>query len=94
MKVQWRLEHEPQIKKNFHAKASHRLSQMLRDARIVGERPYWVSEDVWNNLLAHWNSPLYLNKCATTQKNRASIKGGTVHTIGSIATHEHVIRMV
>ncbi|KOM55560.1 hypothetical protein LR48_Vigan10g145200 [Vigna angularis] len=86
-------EHEVQIKRNFHSKASHRLLEMFRDARITGERPYWVGERIWNSLLAHWNTPAYRVKCATAQKNRASEKGGAQHTGGSITTHEHAIRM-
>ncbi|XP_017408089.2 uncharacterized protein LOC108320991 isoform X2 [Vigna angularis] len=92
-KVKWRAEHEAEIKKNFHSKASHRLSEMFRDARITGERPYWVEEHIWNSLLAHWNLPDYRNKCAIAQRNRASEKGGVLYTGGSITTHEHAIRM-
>ncbi|KOM54987.1 hypothetical protein LR48_Vigan10g087900 [Vigna angularis] len=92
-KVQWAAEHEPQIKKNFNMKAFHRLSEMFRDARIAGQRPYWVGEHIWNSLLAHCNSPQYRIKCATVQKNMASEKGGVLHTGRSITTHEHVIRM-
>ncbi|WVY89616.1 hypothetical protein V8G54_035130 [Vigna mungo] len=92
-KVQWAAEHETQIHKNFNMKASHRLSEMFRDARIAGQRPYWVGEHIWNSLLAHWNTPQYRIKCAIAHKNRASEKGGALHTGGSITTHEHAIRM-
>ncbi|XP_014523880.1 uncharacterized protein LOC106780142 [Vigna radiata var. radiata] len=83
-KVQWMPEHEVQIKRNFHSKASHRLSEMFREARIAGERPRWVGEGIWHSLLAHWNTPAYRVKCATAQKNRASEKGGALHIGGSI----------
>ncbi|KOM54904.1 hypothetical protein LR48_Vigan10g079600 [Vigna angularis] len=82
-----------QIQRNFHMKASHRLSEMFRDARNAGERPYWLGEQIWNSLLAHWNSVEFRNKCAKAQRNKASEKGGTLHTGGSITIHEHVIRM-
>ncbi|KOM54663.1 hypothetical protein LR48_Vigan10g055500 [Vigna angularis] len=39
------------------------------------------------------NAPEFCNKCATAQRNRASEKGGTLHTGGSITVHEHAIRM-
>ncbi|WVY89807.1 hypothetical protein V8G54_035321 [Vigna mungo] len=42
-KVQWAAEHEAQIQKNFNMKASHRLSEMFRDARIAGQRPHWAA---------------------------------------------------
>ncbi|KOM26151.1 hypothetical protein LR48_Vigan233s001800 [Vigna angularis] len=93
MKVQWKHEHETQIQRNFHMKASHRLSEMFKDARNAGERPYWLGEQIWNSLLAHWNTVEFRNKCAKAQRNRASEKGGTLHTGGSITIHEHVIRM-
>ncbi|XP_047150702.1 uncharacterized protein LOC124822709 [Vigna umbellata] len=93
MKVQWKPEHETQIQRNFHMKASHRLSEMFRDARNAGERPYWLGEQIWNSLLAHWNIVEFRNKCAKAQRNRASEKGGTLHTGGSITIHEHAIRM-
>ncbi|WVZ22189.1 hypothetical protein V8G54_000733 [Vigna mungo] len=59
-----------------------------------GTMPHWVGEHKWNSLLTHWNTPQYRIKCATAQKNRASKKGGVLHTRGSITTHEHAIRMV
>jgi len=87
-------QHESQIKRNFHSLASHRLSEMFRKARNAGQRPEWIGENVWSGLQAHWNSSLYRNKCATAQKNRASEKGGSLHTGGSITTHEHALRLV
>ncbi|XP_027915106.1 uncharacterized protein LOC114174465 [Vigna unguiculata] len=66
---------------------------MFREARNAGQRPYWLGDDVWNNLLAYWNSPTYYNKCVTAQRNRGSEKGGSLHTTGSMTTHEHAIRM-
>ncbi|KOM52105.1 hypothetical protein LR48_Vigan09g076400 [Vigna angularis] len=89
MKVQWKPEHEIQIQRNFHMKASHRLSKMFRDARNAGERPYWLGEQIWNSLLAHWNTVKFHNKCVKAQRNKASEKGGTLHTSGSITIHEH-----
>ncbi|KOM45879.1 hypothetical protein LR48_Vigan06g118500 [Vigna angularis] len=94
MKVQWKPEHESQIHRNFHMKASHRLSEMFRDARNVGQRPNWLGEHIWNSLLAHWNTVEFRNKCAKAQRNRASERGDTLHTGGSITIHEHAIRMV
>ncbi|KOM26284.1 hypothetical protein LR48_Vigan247s000200 [Vigna angularis] len=94
MKVQWKPEHESQIHRNFHMKASHRLSEMFRDARNAGQRPNWLGEQIWNSLLAHWNIVEFRNKCAKAQWNRASERGGTLHIGGSITIHEHVIRMV
>jgi len=46
-------QHESEIKRNFHNKASHRLSEMFREARNVGQRPQWIGENVWSSLQAH-----------------------------------------
>ncbi|WVZ17518.1 hypothetical protein V8G54_010500 [Vigna mungo] len=92
-KVQWLPQREVQIQRNFHSKASHRLSEMFREARIARERPYWIGEQIWTSLLEHWNSPQYRAKCAIAQKNRSSERGGVLHTGGSITIHEHAMRM-
>ena len=92
--VRWRPEDEKQIKKNFHSKASHRLSEMLMEARKANKKPDWIFDDVWNSLLGKWNEPGFRTKCAQARSNRASEKGGAMHTGGSLSTHEHAIRMV
>ncbi|XP_020208856.1 uncharacterized protein LOC109793794 isoform X3 [Cajanus cajan] len=91
--VKWSPEHESNIKKNFNAKASHRLSEMFMDARKKNKKPDWIGDRVWNSLLEHWNVPTYRTKCTQAQKNRASEKGGSMHTCGSISMNEHAIRM-
>ncbi|KAL2327462.1 hypothetical protein Fmac_020889 [Flemingia macrophylla] len=50
-------------------------------------------ETIWNSLLTKWMAPEFKTKSAQAQKNRASEKGGSLHTSGSITIHEHVIRM-
>ncbi|KOM55326.1 hypothetical protein LR48_Vigan10g121800 [Vigna angularis] len=68
--------------------------EMFKDARNARQRPNWLGEQIWNSLLAHWNTVEFRNKCAKAQRNRAFERGGTLHTGGSITIHEHVIRMV
>jgi len=51
-------------------------------------------DDVWSSLLSKWNSPDFRAKSIRAQKNRASDTGGSLHTGGSISTHELAIRMV
>ncbi|XP_068474617.1 uncharacterized protein [Phaseolus vulgaris] len=92
-KVCWKPEHEERIKKNFHSKAAHRLSEMFMEARKNGKKPIWMFDDVWTSLLSQWNSPDFRSKCSQNQKNRTSDTGGSLHTGGSISTHEHAIRM-
>ncbi|XP_027922650.1 uncharacterized protein LOC114180539 [Vigna unguiculata] len=79
-KVSWRVEDEDRILKNFHSKASHRLSEMFKEARREGKRPNWIGDSIWNSLLEKWNMPMYREKCDTAKKNRLSEKGGSLHT--------------
>ncbi|KOM55379.1 hypothetical protein LR48_Vigan10g127100 [Vigna angularis] len=72
MKVQWKLEHESQIHRNFHMKASHRLSEMFRDARNAGQRPYWLGEIIWNSLLAHWNTEEFSTRLSQVRSEHES----------------------
>ena len=78
-KVTWKVEDEEKVKKNFHTKASHTLSQMFKDTRQEGKRPKWIDNSVWNNLLEQWNMSVSRSKCDTTKKNRLSEKGGCLH---------------
>ena len=56
-----RLKHETRIKKNFHSKASHRLSEMFIKARKDGKKLKWMFDR--RGLLAKWNLPEYHSKC-------------------------------
>jgi len=51
-------------------------------------------DDVWSYLLSNLNSPDFRVKCIRALKNWASDTGGSLHTGGSISTHEHAIHMV
>ena len=90
----WRPEDENKVKKVFHSKAFHRLSEMFMEARRDNKKPNSIGERVWSDLLAHWNEPSYRSKRAQAQKNRASEKGGCMHTGGSISMQDHAIRLV
>ncbi|XP_020205872.1 uncharacterized protein LOC109791032 [Cajanus cajan] len=92
-KVTWRPEHDEKIRRIFNTKASHRLSEMFLEARKTGKKPTWMFDRVWHELLAKWNQPEFRSKSARNQKNRASEKGGSLHTGGSITIHEHALRM-
>ncbi|XP_047148209.1 uncharacterized protein LOC124820541 [Vigna umbellata] len=37
-KVSWKPEDEEKVKKNYHTKASHRLSEMYKKARTIGKK--------------------------------------------------------
>ncbi len=74
-------------------KASHRLSDMLRDARLNGQ-PTWIGDELWQQLQAHWNSPEFKEISEKAKKNRASEKGGSLHTGGSVSQAQHAARLV
>ncbi|KAH1198491.1 hypothetical protein GmHk_18G052061 [Glycine max] len=73
-KLVWRPEEENEIKKAFNSKASHRLSEIFRDAQNENKRPYWIRDRDWNDMLSHWNAPEYRSKCAQTKKKIGHLK--------------------
>ncbi|KAK4371231.1 hypothetical protein RND71_010706 [Anisodus tanguticus] len=56
------------------------LTDLLRTARERGERPSWITEDIWPELLEYWASPKCQKKSELAKSARASEKGGSVHT--------------
>lgn len=93
-KVAWRPEDKFELKIIFKSKGLKRLSEMLMEARKKNERPSWIGPRSWKGLEKKWQSIDYKVKYARNKKNRASAKGGFVHTCGSISTNEYVIRMI
>ncbi|GAU42782.1 hypothetical protein TSUD_34260 [Trifolium subterraneum] len=91
--VAWRPEDEFELKNIFKGKGSERLSEMLTEVRNKRKCPSWIGENAWKWLHKTWNNAPYKLKSAQAKQNRASAKGGSVHTGGSISTKEHVIRM-
>ncbi|KAH1246910.1 hypothetical protein GmHk_06G016907 [Glycine max] len=57
-----RPKEENEIKKAFISKASHRLSEMFRDAQNENKRSFWIGDHAWNDMLSHWNAPEYRSK--------------------------------
>ncbi|XP_009598268.1 uncharacterized protein [Nicotiana tomentosiformis] len=71
-----------------------RASSMQIDIAIRGgTRPNWIREDVWSQLLAKWNTLEWKKKSEHAKLNRASTKGGALHTRGSISFAAHRLRM-
>lgn len=58
-KVTWNTEDKDKIKKKFHSKASHKLSEMLKQAQREGKKPKWIGNKIWNDLLEKWNMLVY-----------------------------------
>ncbi|XP_060206889.1 uncharacterized protein LOC132634816 [Lycium barbarum] len=83
--VWWFPENERKIWKSFEARAKNRLSYLLSQARNKNERPQWIEEQIWNRLVQHWSSEGFKKKSAQAKANRASEKGGCLHTGGPIS---------
>ncbi|WJX67942.1 hypothetical protein P8452_52362 [Trifolium repens] len=92
-KVAWRPEDEFELKNIFKGKGSRCLSEMLMEVRNKRKRPSWIGQNAWKGIPKTWDGAAYKLKSARAKQNRASAKGGSVHTGGSISTKEHVIRM-
>lgn len=73
---------EEKIKKIFKMKLNKRLQDMLTKARKSGNRPDWIGQQVWNDLLSYWASPEFTQISQRNRVNRASARGGAVHTSG------------
>ncbi|XP_019266922.1 PREDICTED: uncharacterized protein LOC109244315 [Nicotiana attenuata] len=89
----WQQTFENLVHDNFEKKAQKLITNSHHVARKGGKKPNWIREDVWNQLLAKWNTPEWKKKSEQAKLNRASIKGGALHTGGSISFEAHRWRM-
>jgi hypothetical protein len=73
---------------------------MLHDAREEyldqpRERPLWIGEDIWPQLVEHWRTDsTFLNRSRANKKNRVSSKGGNLHTQGCAGLVDHAMHLV
>ena len=66
----------------------------VREDLANNRRPIWIPENVLNEMVATWNSGQFQEKQEQARQNRASARGGSLHTCGSIPISEHKRRMV
>ncbi|KAK7259003.1 hypothetical protein RIF29_24597 [Crotalaria pallida] len=92
--VQWDPVHEDAVKKLFHSRASSRLSSIFNIARKKNKRPPFITPELWQTLIGLFNHPDQIDKQQKAKQNRASFKGGSVHTDGSINQVQHVQNIV
>ncbi|MED6142746.1 hypothetical protein PIB30_000308 [Stylosanthes scabra] len=81
----WPQEEDKQIKKSFNYRAGKRYQQIKRDLRS-GElqRLKWLSETLRGRLMHRFaTDPGFLKRSGVCKVNRASPKGGCLHTRGS-----------
>ncbi|XP_050896801.1 uncharacterized protein LOC127103594 isoform X3 [Lathyrus oleraceus] len=81
-KVAWDPHDHRYIKKTFQSRGAKRLSDMLSKVRKKGTRPHWICEEAWKGLIVHWEGEAFLKISTQNKTNRASGKGGAVHTTG------------
>lgn len=93
-KVTWRPVDEGQMRKNFEQVGSKRLSNFLTKARVKNKRPDWIGQADWQSLLEYWASPEFQSVSSRNKTNRASERGGALHTTGRVPHHEVVEQMV
>ena len=55
---------------------------MLSKARKANSKPYWIGEGAWDGLQAYWNGVGFKQISSQNKVNRASARGGAVHTTG------------
>jgi len=78
----------------FEQKGAKRLTDMLTKARKKG-RPKWISVDAWTGLETYWKTnPDFLKSSNQNKTNRASTKGGAVHTSGRKAHIDVALELV
>ncbi|MED6129721.1 hypothetical protein PIB30_110683, partial [Stylosanthes scabra] len=81
----WPEEEKKEIKKSYDHRAARRYQQIMRDLR-QGElqRLQWMNERLRKMLLDRFaNDPGFKKRQASSKTNRASSKGGCLHTGGS-----------
>nr|KYP47734.1 hypothetical protein KK1_030616 [Cajanus cajan] len=81
-RITWAPHHEWEIRKVYAKKVKKRLRDMLTKARCKGVRPHWIGEQAWDDLLKYWDSNKFKEKSTRNKNNRASTRGGALHTTG------------
>jgi hypothetical protein len=76
-------------------KAKDLLRKIMARAREkVLEKPKWITQAVWVQLLAMWEDDRYMSNRCVTACNRNSDVGGSLHTKGSRNQLKHELELV
>nr|XP_016487305.1 PREDICTED: uncharacterized protein LOC107807440 [Nicotiana tabacum] len=89
----WHPQHQNEINSIFEKKTAKRIKNTMYAARNAGKIPDWLRKDVWDKLLEKWNAAEWKAKSEQEKANRASNKGGSLHTGGSIRFMAHKLRL-
>lgn len=79
---------------HFKKKGRKRLNDMLGKARRKGTRPSWIGDDAWVELQTYWKKTEFLAVSSQNKTNRASARGGAVHTTGRKAHIDVALQLV
>ncbi|WJX72945.1 hypothetical protein P8452_56778 [Trifolium repens] len=81
-KLSWDPRDHEFVEKAFKTKGAKRLSDMLTKARKKKTRPAWITRVAWTGLEDEWKKEKFLKISKQNKANRASKKGGALHTSG------------
>ncbi|XP_058762805.1 uncharacterized protein LOC131636165 [Vicia villosa] len=81
-KVSWDPCDHAIVYSRFEKKGRKRLNDMMGKAREKGIQPPWIGDEAWVGLQNHWKEPEFLAVSSQNKINRASARGGAVHTSG------------
>ncbi|XP_058747518.1 uncharacterized protein LOC131620453 [Vicia villosa] len=88
----WHPRYNDLIESDFNSRASHSLSNMLKEARLKGQCPHWIDNTIWQRLLEHWNPAGFQLTSVKEKKHIALEKDGCLQTRGSIGTAQQAAR--
>ncbi|GAU48783.1 hypothetical protein TSUD_406260 [Trifolium subterraneum] len=91
--VTWEPRHEEEIKKRFHQACAKRLTDILTKARTKMKKPKWMENEGWTYLTNSWQQEDFKLHSQRNKINRASSKGGALHTTGRKAHHDIALDM-
>ncbi|XP_024639923.1 uncharacterized protein [Medicago truncatula] len=96
-KCSWDAIYQDIMRRNFHIRVSARFSDLLRRARFrfeeTGKRPHWIGPPIFADLVKYWASDEFKKISQKAKMNRASEKGGCIHTGGCLSNGEHADRL-
>ncbi|KAK2397228.1 hypothetical protein QL285_058826 [Trifolium repens] len=91
--VSWEPHHEHVIKANFHRNCGKRLTDIFTKLRKKNKKPEWMNEEGWKYLTDRWEEDEFKTRSERNKINRASSKGGALHTTGRKAHHDIALDM-
>ena len=91
----WIGEQEATIRATWESKARDLLRKIMARVREkVSEKPKWITEVVWAQLLAMWGDDRYITNGCVADSNRDSDVGGSLQTQGSKNQLKHELELV